>query len=251
MNAEELQAAVKQYTFYHVIDLGQGVVTQGSPFDLIWSFIERNLESVDVLNKDVIDIGCRDGKFSLLAERRGARRVIGVDNDISKGAVELIIPHLQSKVTMYCRNLYGITPNDFGMFDVTMMFGLVYHLRYPFSGLRAAVNITNPGGVILIEGGMFRGAPKELPMLYCPFKEGNPYEPGSISYFNDKGLIAAMDSFGCTCERSDSLPGSEVNPGHANEISRGFFVFRRTHEMPEYLAHYWEGTHREHSTLHT
>lgn len=244
MTPDALKSRVSKYAWYHTLDLGNGIITPGSPFNHIWDFIKKNLQRVDFTNRSVIDIGCRDGMFSLLAEKAGAQSVYGVDNDISAGAVELVLPHFNSKVIMEELSVYNLLPAKHGMFDITMMFGLIYHLRYPFNGLRAAVNVTKPEGLVLIETGIFTGAPQDLPMLYCPFKD-SPYEPGSISFFNPTGLITAMDSFGCSPEWEDQLAGSD-----AKNVRRGFFAFRKTHDTPDYLKRYWNGAHREHSENH-
>ena len=65
----------------------------------------------------MLDIGCRDGLFAFEAESMGASEVIGIDNDLSKAAVEFLIPFLKSKVTMYEMNLYDLKPETFGLFD--------------------------------------------------------------------------------------------------------------------------------------
>lgn len=246
MTKEELVAAVAKYQWYHNIDLGQGVVTPGHSFFHIWDFIRANMARIDFKGKSVIDIGCRDGMFALEAEKMGARQVVAIDNDLSDGAMEVVIPVLGSCVHLYEESIYTIKPES-EWFDITMLLGLLYHLRYPFSGLRAAVNITKQGGLILIESGFFRSDPQDIPLMYCPFVEGNPYEPGSPSFFNSKGLIETMKSMGCVLEHEADLPDSDSNRGGNNNVRRGFMVFRRDGDTPDYLKKYWDGVHDGHS----
>jgi tRNA (mo5U34)-methyltransferase len=246
MNIDELKAKVSQYTWYHNTDLGNGVVTPGHGFHLIWGFIKKNLALLDFEDKYVLDIGCRDCMFAFQAERAKARAVVAFDNDLSLAAKEFLIPYFQSRVQLHKMNVYELTPATFGEFDITMMLGVLYHLRYPFNGLRAAVKATKFGGLIAIETAVLKGL-QEIPLVYCPWKEGNPYEPGSISYFNESGLTTAMESFGCSLVCSDSLDGSDVFPGKPNHVRRGFFLFRRSGEMSGQLQNYWEGCHSEHS----
>jgi tRNA (mo5U34)-methyltransferase len=96
----------------------------------------KYVRSLDLRGKRVLDIGCRDGLFSFAAESMGAIDVIGIDNDLSRGATELLIPYFNSKVRMHQMNLYDLTPERFGTFDVVIFPGVLYHLRYPFWGLR-------------------------------------------------------------------------------------------------------------------
>ena len=58
--------------------------------------------------KRVLDIGCRDGIYSFEAEKMGAKEVIGIDNDISKPALEFLIPYFNSKVKMFEMNLFDL-----------------------------------------------------------------------------------------------------------------------------------------------
>ena len=104
------------------------------------------LKTLDLSGKRVLDVGCRDGLFSFAAEKAGALEVVGIDNDLSKGAVEFLIPFFDSKVEMYELNLYDLTVERFGKFDVIMLPGVLYHLRYPFWGLKILRDLINPNG---------------------------------------------------------------------------------------------------------
>lgn len=246
MTKDELVATVAKYQWYHNIDLGQGVITPGHGFFHIWDFIREQMARIDFKGKSVIDIGCRDGMFALEAERMGASQLVAVDSDLSTGMVELVIPELNSSIKVVHDTIYKLAP-WVELFDITMLFGLLYHLRYPFSGLRSAINLTKQGGLILIESGFFRSEPQDLPLMYCPFIEGNPYEPGSPSFFNSKGLVETMKSFGCVLEHEADLPDSDSNRGGNNNVRRGFMVFRRDGDTPDYLKRYWDGVHDGHS----
>src|SRR4051812_9611334 len=110
MNAEELRKSADKYHWYHSFDLGEGVIAQGSPFEPIWNFILLNMRKVEFAGKSVIDIGCRDGKFSFNAENSGASHVLGIDNDLSRGAVEFLIPYFKSNVVMREQSIYDLNP---------------------------------------------------------------------------------------------------------------------------------------------
>jgi hypothetical protein len=75
--------------------------------------IMAELHRCDLAGKRVLDIGCRDGLFSFEAEKMGAQEVLGIDNDLSPGATEFLIPWFQSKVRMQAVNLYDfVVPSE-------------------------------------------------------------------------------------------------------------------------------------------
>lgn len=232
-----------RYKWYHHFDFGDGVVTTPKSTE-VEDFIFSNMRSVSFSDKYVIDIGCRDGRFAFTAEQLLAHRVVAVDNDLSFGMTDLLIPIFHSRIEAREANLIDLTPKSVeAPFDIVMLFGVLYHLRYPVFGLKRAVDLMRDGGLLLIETAVFRSAPQHLPMMFCPWKEMQPYEPGSVSYFNVAGLKAVMDSLGCTLIREDDLVGSDTAPDSDFNVRRGFFVFKKTHETPQYLREYWDGVH--------
>lgn len=56
--------------------------------------------------------------------------MVGIDNDLSKGATELLIPFFNSKVRMHQMNLYDLKPESFGL--LTWSFFRVF---YTISGI--------------------------------------------------------------------------------------------------------------------
>jgi 2-polyprenyl-3-methyl-5-hydroxy-6-metoxy-1,4-benzoquinol methylase len=94
----------------------------------------RALKKIDFAGKRVLDVGCRDGLFSFEAERRGAAEVIGFDNDLSAGAIELLIPYFGSKVRMERMNLLDLKPDTFGTFDV-----VIFRASFTTSVIRSGV----------------------------------------------------------------------------------------------------------------
>ncbi len=196
MNETELRQALGRYVFYHIIKLTDTISTSGNPVHVpSQNLCLKHLRSLDVEGKRVLDIGCRDGLFSFAAEAMGAAEVVGIDNDISKGATELLIPFFNSKIRMHQMNLYDLKPESFGLFDVVIFAGLLYHLRYPFWGLRAIREVLKIGGHLLIETAMWEGE-RNNAMLFCPIDGDSPYEGTSCSFFNKKGLVDTLKSLG-------------------------------------------------------
>src|SRR5579862_9267701 len=77
MDTEELSTKAKALRWYHTIDLGGGVVTEG--VDNSPERLARMQLPVDLSGRSVLDIGAWDGFFSFEAERRRASRVVASD----------------------------------------------------------------------------------------------------------------------------------------------------------------------------
>lgn len=196
MNESEIKQLLSQYKFYHIIQLTENIKTQGNPVHVrAQNLCMKFLKSIDLKEKRVLDIGCRDGLFSFAAESMGASEIIGIDNDISKPAIEFLIPFFNSQVKMYEMNLYELKATDFGLFDVVIFPGVLYHLRYPFWALKTIRDVLKVGGNLIIETAIWQGEPNNA-MLFCPVGSDSPYEPTSCTFFNEKGLVDTLNSMG-------------------------------------------------------
>jgi len=99
----------------------------------------------------VLDIGCRDGFFAFEMERRGAE-VTGIDYaapDITGFNVAAEI--LDSKVNYLVANVYDLSPETHGTFDVVLFLGVLYHLRNPIQGFDAILRVLKKGGLLFVE----------------------------------------------------------------------------------------------------
>lgn len=197
MNETELRQVLARYAFYHIIKLTDTISTPGNPqYVPAQNLCMKYLKSLDLKGKRVLDIGCRDGLFSFAAESMGAAEVVGIDNDLSKAATEFLIPFFNSKVRMHQMNLYDLKPESLGRFDVVIFPGVLYHLRYPFWGLKVIRDVLKIGGHLLIETGIWVGE-RNNAMLFCPIGDDNPYADGtSCTFFNEKGLVDTLTSLG-------------------------------------------------------
>jgi heme-degrading monooxygenase HmoA len=90
-------------------------------------------------------------------------------------------------------NLYEFFSAD--PFDFVLFAGVLYHLRFPFLGLKRIADAMKRGGTLMIETAMW-ATQQAHPLLYCPPPEQSPYEPTSVTFYNDAGLIAALRSLG-------------------------------------------------------
>jgi tRNA (mo5U34)-methyltransferase len=159
---------VSQVKWYHTIDLGRGIVTPGfvdtRPTTHLFALPD------DLSGKRCLDIGTYDGYWAFEMERRGAAEVVAIDvespadydiprlkrgqlleeatkgedtdHDWNKGepGVSLQFPGdgfrlakevLNSKVERRILNVYDLSPERFGKFDVVLISQLLLRLRDP------------------------------------------------------------------------------------------------------------------------
>lgn len=203
----ELLAQLGKHSFYHFIDLGNGRETQGwDKARPVQQLVLRQLDRLSFEGKRVLDVGCRDGLFSFYAEKKKAAEVIGIDNLLSSGAVEVLIPYFRSRVRMHEMNLFDLTPEKFGRFDIIICPGVVYHLRYPFLAMRILRDLLAPNGILVLETAILR-IHEGTALLYCPAPKDSPYEKTSVTFFNPRGMLDSLASFGYRTEGHDYLFG--------------------------------------------
>lgn len=202
----QIEEQLAKHQFYHIVDLPFGLQTPGRPhFKYMWDLVIEALNRIDFTGKRVLDIGCRDGLFSFYAEEKGASEVIGVDNLISSGAVELVIPARKSKVKMVEMNVNDFRQDTFGTFDVIIFAGVLYHLRYPFWVMKKLQECLRPGGTMIVESGILTSM-SQYPMMFCPAGEvKGPYDPTSCTFFNVTGMKCTLQSMGFIDVKLDSL----------------------------------------------
>src|SRR5688572_2733226 len=144
---EDLQSRVSALRWYHTLDLGGGVVTQGvddTPLRLARLDLPASLAG-----RTVLDIGAWDGFFSFEAERRGAARVVASDYYSwhgtgwgTKAGFELARAALGSRVEDLDVDVMDLSPERAGTFDVVFFLGVLYHLPNPLLALERVASVT-------------------------------------------------------------------------------------------------------------
>lgn len=268
MNSDEdIKSEIKKYTFYHKIKVKDDIFTRETENE---HFSHRRLfkyiDDIDLKGKKVLDIGCRDGVFSFYAEKKGAKEIVAIDNNVSKGAVNFLIPYFNSKVKMYEKNLYDLTENDFGKFDVIFFFGVLYHLREPITAIRKLSDILNEKGLILCETAITDNI-ETKPIIYIPFKTGpNPEDPTSCTFFNMRGLEETFNSLNFEIILIEKFIKRKFN--NIKKIVKNFFwliskknrilnkdliitnrvllIASKKSYKQNKISDYWYGIHKEH-----
>lgn len=161
-NATALAQDVAAIEWYHTIDLGGGVVTAGFYDHNPILHHYRLPERLDGLR--VLDIACYDGFWSFEFERRGAAEVVALDinhageldlpwrvragmseADLNRrfgAGFELAHAALGSKVKRVHCNIYDLTPEKLGHFDLVHCGDLLLHLRDPIGALMRIRGVT-------------------------------------------------------------------------------------------------------------
>jgi SAM-dependent methyltransferase len=274
MDRTEIQDRLGRYTFYHTIRLTDDLETPGWPACV--PVVEKTLEAlrgVDLRGRRVLDIGCRDGLVSFEAEKQGAGEVIGIDNDLSLAATEFLAPFFNSRVSFHEMSIYDLTPQTFGLFDVVVLSGVLYHLRYPFWGLKILRDVLQDGGELILETSILVDDNSRA-LLFCPTGKESPHEPTSCTFFNMKGLTDTLASLDLVVEKVDFLfharPVSPQPPQSLSHrlraawralrgvalppspppvvIDRATLLVRKVAgSAPHAVRTYWDATHKLHT----
>lgn len=147
MNREQVLSTVSKVPRWrHRIELPCEVTTPGWA-DTSTLLANLNLP-LDLTGKTVLDVGCSDGLFSFECERRGAKRVLAIDNWSATGlpsdnGFKTAHALIESRVEYLRADLFDITPEEHGRFDLILFLGVLYHLRHPLLGLERIAQLCN------------------------------------------------------------------------------------------------------------
>ena len=149
-DAATLADLVAGHSWYHTIDLGRGVVTQGI-FDHR-PVLDRYLLPDRLDGLRCLDVGTMDGFWAFEMERRGATEVVAVDiedpealdwpvslrqqvvktlDDTKGDRFELAHAAIGSGVRRVLRSVYDLNPEEVGSFDLVFCGDLLVHLKDP------------------------------------------------------------------------------------------------------------------------
>ncbi|MGH9766661.1 MAG: DUF1698 domain-containing protein [Blastocatellia bacterium] len=134
-------------SWWHGIDLGNGVITPGvHPLEELRGNYALFKLPDDLSGRSVLDIGCWDGFYSFEAERHGAS-VTSVDcwrpENFFKAREAL-----NSRAEFHELSVYEVTKERLGSFDVVFFLGVLYHLRHPLLALEQVCEVTRDFAVI-------------------------------------------------------------------------------------------------------
>lgn len=206
INKETILKKVAQISYWwHSIELGYGIITPGHHGGIHHPSGDKalllNMRLPDDLKgKSVLDIGAWDGFYSFEAEKRGAARVVAIDNFYrdelawtGNQGFEVAKEVLASNVEFRKASVYDLSPETFGMFDVVFCLGVLYHLKYPFWGLEKIFSVTKDTLILESHYDPYHGS-KKLPL--ARFYGTTDLDSTSWWGFNEACLLAILRSVG-------------------------------------------------------
>jgi tRNA (mo5U34)-methyltransferase len=239
------RAAASVPFWWHSIDLGHGVVTEGhKSADTLALELQGMGMPDDLSGKSVLDIGGWDGYFAFEAERRGAARVAVLDHymwsiDIpaqqaywrrcmEEGVeprpyheTEFWMPEtmpgrrgfdtareaLGSAVEPIEADFMTMDLASLGTWDVVLYLGVLYHMEDPLAALRRVAGVTAERAIVETEAVVIPGYEEHAMWRFFPGAELN----GDVSNWwapNTAALVGALAAAGF--RRGDVAAGPDA-----------------------------------------
>ena len=127
--------------WWHSFELPDGTIIKGvNDVPYLRSRIEKFPIPADLSGKRVLDIGAWDGWYSFEMERRGAE-VVAIDCWDNPRFRE-ISAVLGSHVDYRQMDVYELSPERIGRFDIVLFLGVLYHLKHPLLALERVCSVT-------------------------------------------------------------------------------------------------------------
>jgi len=138
LSKEELEEKIKELgPWRHDIELQNGIRTRsdrlpGYDAEGRWKSLISRMFPEDMTGLTVLDVGCNTGFYSIKMKKRGAKRVVAIDNaekNIRQAA--FLSEWYNVKLEIIKKDLleYVLTTNE--QFDYIIFSRVFYHLRYP------------------------------------------------------------------------------------------------------------------------
>ncbi|MGZ8801996.1 MAG: class I SAM-dependent methyltransferase [Mycobacterium sp.] len=158
--AERIRDSVPLW--FHTFALAPGIYTPGISRDHGYRLAVLGADRF--AGRSVLDVGAFDGFYSFLAEARGARRVVAVDNEqyvawvrtrfgvtLPGGAGFRAIAQLLDSRVHYHR-MDALQVHELGeRFEVVLCLGILHRVSDPIALLQTLADVLTPGGEVVLE----------------------------------------------------------------------------------------------------
>lgn len=149
---QQLTDEINSIKWWHRIEVAPGLFTpgivrhgeDGSNYEETRFGLPENLAG-----KSVLDIGGWDGYFAFACEKRNASRVVVCDVSQAAGGnwggtagFNMAKRLLNSKVEFKELSVNELSPSNAGIFDITLQYGVLYHLENMLPALKATASVT-------------------------------------------------------------------------------------------------------------
>ncbi|MGD9616445.1 MAG: class I SAM-dependent methyltransferase [Alphaproteobacteria bacterium] len=176
---QQIAAEAASHDWFHSIDLGNGVITQGTKsLEIMQIEFENTFAKIDLRGKTVLDIGAWNGGFSLEAHRRGAASVTALDHhtwrherrrgrasfDFMARVTGVDFRTIELDLDANPLDMSSVPPHD-----IVLFLGVFYHLRDPIAPLRQIAGIARE---VLVLETYIQQMPEHRPaMVFYPGAE--------------------------------------------------------------------------------
>jgi tRNA (mo5U34)-methyltransferase len=127
--------------WWHSFEMPDGTRIEGvNKLESLKTRIGQFPISEDLRGKRVLDIGTWDGWFAFEMERRGAG-VVAIDCWENPLFHEMHA-RLNSRVEYHQLDIFDLTPERIGRFDIVLFMGVLYHLKHPLLALERVCALT-------------------------------------------------------------------------------------------------------------
>ena len=147
---------VKSYYWHHSINLGGLVTPDAKSRYLLSREADIVFSPLDLRDRSVLDVWAWNGYFTVEARRRGAARLLAVDDFAwthpelrGKETFDLVMSRLGIDAESRVIDVQEMTVQAIGRWDVALFLGVFYHLLDPIDALRRLAEVTND--VLVIE----------------------------------------------------------------------------------------------------
>ncbi|MCS7024558.1 MAG: DUF1698 domain-containing protein [Bryobacteraceae bacterium] len=142
-----LMEELAQKGFYHSIPLPDGRVLEGVvPLQALQERAAALPLPERLHGKRLLDIGAWDGFFAFEMERRGAEVVALDQTEVENFRIARQL--LGSRVDYQVQDVYELSPERNGYFDIVLFMGVLYHLKHPLLGLERVCAVTKEVAIV-------------------------------------------------------------------------------------------------------
>lgn len=143
--------------------------------------------------RSVLDVASHVGFWSVQARAAGADRVVGVEAAAKSVEVAKFVLEITGldRISFAQQNAYDLSPDNPGVFDVTLYLGLLYHLDKPVTALERLAAVTRQLAVVDTQV-----VPNAWPVTLLgpenPHKETGPFHSNVLKMIPSRGAVVLM-----------------------------------------------------------
>lgn len=226
---QRLREEIGEFTWFHSIDLGDGIITPGrKSLSLLESQSDAVFRPLDLTGRSVLDVGAWNGGQTVAAVRRGAAKVMAIDESAwlnrrwrGKESFEFVMRTLGLNVPTKIVDVQTLSPDDVGEWDIVLLLGVFYHLFDPITAVQRLFRITKE--VLVLETHLDGLAIQRPAMIFYP---GNELNKDPTNWWGPNWACVEQLLRCVGFERVDSAPFPAPPGAH-----RGIFHAWKTEEI--------------------